>query len=286
MDKKNLNSHLTAIERSKLSYPTRLLLYKDCLKGFVLDFGCGFGKDVSDLKSKGYSVCGYDPYYFPNYPKEKFDTIYCNYVLNVLQREEQAKVLFEISKLLKIGGKAYFAVRRDIKKSGFRLHYIHKKNTYQTNVILPFKSLFENENMELYEYQHYCVLNQNDTEKSPFFSKHEPKEQVGELVTCFAFRDKFPVNKGHTLIVPKKVISNYFDLTFQEQSACWFLVNLIKKDIEKEFNPNGFNIGININQTAGQSVLHSHIHIIPRYKNDVKNPRGGIRGVIPSKRDY
>lgn len=222
MNELNLNSHLTAIERSQLSYPTRLLLKKNCLIGTILDFGCGFGKDVSDLKNKGYNVYGYDPYYSPKYPQGRFDTVYCNYVLNVLQKNEQAKVIFEISKLLKKGGKAYFAVRRDIKKSGFRLHYIHKQKTYQTNVILPFKTLFKNENMELYEYQNYCEINQNDSEKSPFFSAYEPKKQVGELATCFAFRDKFPVNKGHTLIVRKRVVSNYFNLIFQEQSACWF----------------------------------------------------------------
>lgn len=286
MNKQNLNSHLTAINRSKLSYPTRILLKKNRLNGSILDFGCGFGKDVSDLQSKGYEICGFDPYYFPDYPKKKFDTIICHYVLNVVEREEQAKILFKISNLLKTGGKAYFTVRRDIKKNGYRQHYIHKKETYQTNVVLPFKSIFKNENMELYEYQHYCLLNRDNAEKSPFFANYEPKEQVGELATCFAFRDKFPVSKGHTLIVPKKVISNYFNLTFQEQSACWFLVNLIKGNIQEEFNPNGFNVGININETGGQTVKHCHIHVIPRYENDVEEPRGGVRGVIPSEKEY
>lgn len=282
----NINSHLTAIEREKMSHPTRILLNKGELKGKVLDFGCGFGKDVQELKESNIDVIGYDPYYFPNYPKQKYDTIICHYVLNVIEKKEQAKVLFEVSNLLKFGGKAFFTVRRDIKKQGFREHFVHKKMTYQTNVLLPFKSYLQNDNMEIYEYQHYCFLNQNKSDVSPFFEKLEPKEQVGELASCFAFRDKFPVSKGHTLVIPKRKIANYFELTFKEQAACWFLVNLVKSDLQKEYNPDGFNVGINVNQEAGQTVFHCHIHIIPRYKNDVENPRGGVRAVVPGKKEY
>ncbi|MFN2261272.1 MAG: HIT family protein, partial [Psychroflexus sp.] len=113
--------------------------------------------------------------YFPEYPTKTYDTILCHYVLNVLQNQDQAKVLYQVSRLLKFGGKAYFSVRRDIKKPGFRTHFIHKVKTYQTNVILPFKSVFINDNVEIYEYQHYCFLNQNKSEVSPFFEKLEPK---------------------------------------------------------------------------------------------------------------
>ena len=282
----NINSHLTAIERDKMSHPTRILLNKGELKGKVLDFGCGFGKDVEELQENEIDIEGYDPHYFPKFPSGKFDTIICHYVLNVIKNQEQAKVLFEVSNLLKPGGKAFFTVRRDIKKQGFREHFVHKKMTYQTNVLLPFKSYFKNDNMEIYEYQHYCLLNQNKADVSPFFEKLEPKEQVGELASCFAFRDKFPVSEGHTLVIPKRKVTNYFELSFKEQSACWFLVNLVKAELQKKYNPDGFNIGINVNQEAGQTVFHCHIHIIPRYKGDVENPRGGVRGVIDGKKEY
>lgn len=282
----NLNSHYTAKEREKMSFPSRILQEKNLLKGDILDFGCGFGKDVEELKEKGFNIVGYDPYYQPDYPQKKFDTIICHFVLNVLYAKEQACVLFNVSNLLKNGGKAYFSVRRDIKKQGFRTHYVHKVQTYQTNVILPYISIFKNDNVEVYQYQHYCFLNQNKTEISPFFEKYEPKKQVGELATCFAFLDKFPVNEGHTLVVPKRKVSNYFELTFKEQAACWFLVNLVKIELSNEFNPDGFNIGVNVNEAAGQSVFHTHIHVIPRFKNDVDNPRGGVRGVIKDKQDY
>jgi diadenosine tetraphosphate (Ap4A) HIT family hydrolase len=286
MEKLNPNSHLTAKEREKLSYPSRILLNQNRIEGKVLDFGCGHGKDVEELKGKGIDISGYDPHYQPNFPTEKFDTIICHYVLNVIQKQEQAKVLYEISTLLKFGGKAYFSVRRDINKPGYRTHFIHKVKTYQTNVVLPFKTVFKNENVEIYEYQQYCFLNQNKPEVSPFFEKLEPKEQVGEIASCFAFRDKFPVSKGHTLVVPKRKVSNYFELSFKEQSACWFLVNLVKAELQKTYNPDGFNVGININEDAGQTVPHAHIHIIPRYNGDVENPRGGVRGVIPEKMSY
>jgi diadenosine tetraphosphate (Ap4A) HIT family hydrolase len=265
MENLNPHSHLTAKEREKLSYPSRILLNQNRIEGKVLDFGCGHGKDVEELKGKGIDISGYDPHYQPNFPTEKFDTIICHYVLNVIQKQEQAKVLYEISTLLKFGGKAYFSVRRDINKPGYRTHFIHKVKTYQTNVVLPFKTVFKNENVEIYEYQQYCFLNQNKPEVSPFFEKLEPKEQVGEIASCFAFRDKFPVSKGHTLVVPKRKV---------------------KAELQKTYNPDGFNVGININEDAGQTVPHAHIHIIPRYNGDVENPRGGVRGVIPEKMSY
>src|SRR5690554_1483224 len=127
--KTNPYNHLTAKERDRLSYPARILLNKNLIIGKTLDFGCGFGKDVEDLSLRGIQITGYDKYYFPEYPAEKYDTILCFYVLNVLLPEEQTNVLMEISQLLKPTGRAYFAVRRDINYEGFRTHKIHHKPT-------------------------------------------------------------------------------------------------------------------------------------------------------------
>lgn len=91
---------------------------------------------------------------------------------------------------------------------------------------------------------------------------------------------------GHSLIVPKRLVSNYFDLSQKEQTALWIVVNEVKKILQEKYNPDGFNIGINVNEEAGQTIWHCHIHIIPRYKGDVEEPRGGVRGVIPSKKNY
>ncbi|MBQ0909482.1 HIT domain-containing protein [Flavobacterium sp. F-328] len=286
MSSQNPNSHLTAIERTSLSYPARILLNQKEIKGKVLDFGCGIGKDVELLKNEGFDITGYDPFYFPTFPTEKYDTILCFYVLNVLLPEEQAEVLMNVSSLLKPNGKAFFAVRRDIQHEGFRIHKIHKKETYQCLIRLGYLSIYKNENCEIYEYQHYTVLNKGNVDLSPFLIGEDTRELIVETATVFSFYDKFPVSEGHALIVPKRLVSNYFDLTLKEQTACWIVVNKLKNILQEKFRPDGFNIGININEDAGQTISHCHIHIIPRYKNDIENPRGGIRAVIPSKKDY
>lgn len=284
--KSNKNSHLTAIERTSLSYPARIVQKQGKLIGKTLDFGCGIGKDVELLKQEGYDIVGYDPFYFPEFPTEKFDTILCFYVLNVLLPEEQAEVLMNVSNLLKPNGKAYFAVRRDIQYEGFRVHKLHKKETYQCLIKLGYSSIFKNENCEIYEYQHYTTLNKGKVDLSPFLIGDEIRELIVETATVFSFYDKYPVSKGHCLIVPKRLVSNYFDLTLKEQTACWIVANKVKAILQQKYNPDGFNVGININAEAGQTIWHSHIHIIPRYKDDVENPRGGVRGVIPGKKEY
>ncbi len=284
------NPHLTAKERTSISFPTRWLKQNNFLKGEILDFGCGFGFDTDELQKEGFNIVGYDNYYRPEYPTKRFDTIICNYVLNVLESKEQAEVLMEVSELLKPTGNAYFTVRRDLKYEGFRTHYVHKQPTYQCNVVLPFKSLLVNENCEIYEYKHF---NKTDYKKRyelsggcPFCKLNSKVELVSETATAVAFFDGYPVSKGHTLIIPKRHVANYFDLTDDEQQDLWHMVNHCKTILERRFHPDGFNVGINVNQAAGQSVFHVHIHLIPRYKGDVENPKGGVRGVIPERMKY
>lgn len=110
--------YLTAIKRTDISVPTRYLLKHDLLKGRILDYGCGFGFDTDELKRQGYDITGYDYYYRPDYPGEKFDTIICNYVLNVLEPYAQAEVMMNVTNLLHPKGSAFFAVRRDLKEEG------------------------------------------------------------------------------------------------------------------------------------------------------------------------
>lgn len=279
------NPHLTAIERSSLSFPTRWLKQQNLLHGEILDFGCGFGVDTDQLRLQGFDIIGYDNYYRPDYPPKRFDTIICNYVLNVLEPNVQAEVLMSVSELLKPKGKAFFAVRRDLKSEGFRTHFVHKLPTYQCNVILPFRSIYANDNCEIYEYQHYNQIVREEKD-CPFCNLAAKVELITETATSVAFLDSFPVNPGHTLIIPKRHIASYFDLSIHEQRALWLVVNRCKMLIQKRFNPDGFNVGINVGETAGQSIFHVHIHLIPRYKGDVESPRGGVRGVIPGKQGY
>lgn len=286
MNQQNIYSHLTAKERESLSFPAKFVLNRNFLKGDVLDFGCGFGTDVELLKAKGINIIGYDKHYYPNYPDNKFDTIICFYVLNVLLPEEQATVLMELSRLIKPNGKIYFALRRDLRYEGFRNHKIHQKPTYQCNVKLPFKSIFKNENCEIYEYRLFNQIPKKENSDCPFCNPDSERELIVESATVYALYDKFPVNIGHALIIPKKHCADYFDLTFKEQSACLFILNNVKEILTKKFNPDGFNVGININEAAGQTIPHVHIHIIPRYAGDVEVPEGGVRGVIPKNKLY
>jgi diadenosine tetraphosphate (Ap4A) HIT family hydrolase len=118
------------------------------------------------------------------------------------------------------------------------------------------------------------------------FCNVKNSEIILESKHSFAIYDRFPVNAGHILIIPKQHNPNYFSLTQEEKNDVWKLVDKASSLLSKKFSPSGFNIGININKSAGQTIPHVHVHIIPRYKNDVDDPTGGVRGVIPSKQKY
>jgi len=103
----------------------------------------------------------------------------------------------------------------------------------------------------------------------------------------FVIRDAFPVTEGHTLIIPKRHVADYFDLNPNETSDIQELLQKHKALIEvNDESVDGFNIGINVGATAGQTVFHVHVHLIPRRIGDVENPKGGVRGVIPAKQKY
>lgn len=103
---------------------------------------------------------------------------------------------------------------------------------------------------------------------------------------AYSARDTYAVSPGHTLIIPKRHVASFFDLTQDEVAACISLINAEKKRIDAEFNPDGYNIGVNVGPAAGQSIFHVHIHVIPRYLGDVENPQGGVRHVIPRNAHY
>ena len=111
-------------------------------------------------------------------------------------------------------------------------------------------------------------------------------EMIIDHDLCFARWDKFPVSPGHMLVIPKRHFESVFDATADELSAFWEVIGQVRQVIEKEYQPDAYNIGINDGQAAGQSVFHVHFHVIPRYKGDVENPLGGVRGVIPLKKKY
>ena len=130
------------------------------------------------------------------------------------------------------------------------------------------------------------ALSRLDMNKNCIFCNIEQERVLAENELCFAIRDGFPVSDGHTLIIPKRHVANYFDLTDEEVMAMQVMMKKFKSQLDTELAPDGYNIGINVNEAAGQTVFHVHMHLIPRYKGDVENPRGGVRGVIPDKQKY
>ena len=119
------------------------------------------------------------------------------------------------------------------------------------------------------------------------FCKIRKEELQFENELAYSSIDSYPVSKFHILIVPKRHIQDYFDLSAEEVQACHELILKNKEMILKE-DPTvkGFNVGTNSGKTAGQSIMHCHIHLIPRREGDVENPQGGVRSVIPLKQHY
>ena len=104
---------------------------------------------------------------------------------------------------------------------------------------------------------------------------------------ALSFKDLYPVTNGHTLVIPKRKVQSFFDLTEEETTAMFELLYLQKEDLKnKDSSITGFNIGINDGEDAGQTIMHCHIHLIPRRSGDMEDPRGGVRGVIPEKQYY
>lgn len=137
----NNKSYLTAITRSRISVPMRYLDKQNLLSGRVLDYGCGKGFDANKL-----CLEKYDPHFFPEKPAGKFDVITCNYVLNVVLKQDEESLIEDIKARLKPAGTAYISVRRDVKTDGYT-----SKGTYQRNVKLNFPVLKETSSYCIYE---------------------------------------------------------------------------------------------------------------------------------------
>lgn len=117
------------------------------------------------------------------------------------------------------------------------------------------------------------------------FCKEEKIILKNEFV--YAIFDKFPVTKLHVLIIPKRHVKTFFELTSSEKNQCLDLLDQVKKKlIQKDDSISGFNVGFNSGKDAGQTIMHCHIHVIPRRKGDVVKPQGGIRNIIPGKGNY
>ncbi len=118
------------------------------------------------------------------------------------------------------------------------------------------------------------------------FCHLKSREILAENTLALAFYDGYPVSDGHLLVIPRRHVSSYFDATAEEITAINTLLHRGQSLLLESRKPDGFNIGINIGKTAGQTIFHLHIHLIPRYAGDVAEPTGGVRHVIPGKGNY
>ncbi len=118
------------------------------------------------------------------------------------------------------------------------------------------------------------------------FCKRSQFIELGSNTSAYAIYDKYPVLPGHVLIITKRHISSWFDVSTEEKLDILAMIDSVKKILDLNFKPDGFNIGINDGIEAGQSILHLHIHLIPRYKNDIQRKKGGIRWINPDKAEY
>jgi diadenosine tetraphosphate (Ap4A) HIT family hydrolase len=114
----------------------------------------------------------------------------------------------------------------------------------------------------------------------------EPDGVLFENELAYAKADKFPVNPGHLLVIPKRHVADFFLTTGEEKIALLSLLDEAKRHLDAKHAPAGYNVGINVGEVAGQTIMHVHLHLIPRYQGDMDNPRGGVRGVIPSRQTY
>ena len=118
------------------------------------------------------------------------------------------------------------------------------------------------------------------------FCNLEKERIIIESDLFVVVRDRYPISKGHTLIIPKRHIDSFFKMTSKEYNALQSILIQAKKNLECEFCPDAYNIGVNDGELAGQTINHLHIHLIPRYKGDVDDPKGGVRWIFPAKADY
>lgn len=114
----------------------------------------------------------------------------------------------------------------------------------------------------------------------------QPAEVLLENDLAFVVHDKFPASSGHLLILTRRHVADWFETTGPERLALFELADAAKSWLDSGFHPDGFNLGVNVGEVAGQTVFHVHLHLIPRYRGDVATPRGGVRAVIPNKQRY
>ncbi|MCY3998726.1 MAG: HIT family protein [Flavobacteriaceae bacterium] len=121
------------------------------------------------------------------------------------------------------------------------------------------------------------------TSTSPFFREVPAIIENEHWKCCY---DKYPVSLGHVLVITKRLVKDYFECSIEEKKSLLSTIDEVCEYLKRKYQPDGFNIGMNIGKEGGQTIFHMHLHVIPRYQGDTPNPKGGVRGVIPNKQNY
>lgn len=176
--------------------------------------------------------------------------------------------------------------------SAISVKAIEEKRTHKRRVKGGFDSKIFNQFVDVEETNPAIEYYRPTTGSIPtcLFCKIAKGELQAEIVAhfkhCFAMKDAYPVSPGHILIIPYEHTENWFTARPQVQKSMMEALEYMKKHLDATLAPDGYNIGANCGTVAGQTVMHLHMHLIPRYKGDMQDPKGGVRGVIPSKQKY
>jgi diadenosine tetraphosphate (Ap4A) HIT family hydrolase len=126
-----------------------------------------------------------------------------------------------------------------------------------------------------------------DQQACPFCDRIARGEvDIADDPLMVALRDAFPVSPGHSLVVPRRHVASWLDLTAAEAAHAWTLVARTTRSLDLAHHPDGYNLGVNVGAAAGQTVAHAHLHLIPRYAGDAPDPRGGVRWILPAQARY
>jgi diadenosine tetraphosphate (Ap4A) HIT family hydrolase len=177
-------------------------------------------------------------------------------------QREQTDVLMDVSEYLRPSGSAFYTVRRDLRRTGFRQHYKHGVPTYQTNVRLPFETTVRTEFCEIYRYHPYPRIGRDS--ECRLCDPPPDASLLSESAQSYAIFAEDTNADGYALVVPKRHVGDYFDLAEREQQACWLLVNRVQSLLRDRFDPDNFTAGVNLEGTGVQISEHAHIHVLPQ----------------------
>lgn len=201
--------------------------------------------------------------------------------------EELADVLEVVHALAKANGLTVEQIeQRRLKKREIKGGFENK--TYNSSIEIEENN--SSINYYLKKHQQYPEIHSHTYQSDCLFCQIARREKevkfFANFAHCYVIKDQFPVSNGHILIIPHEHTENWFTAKEEVRSDIMKALYLVKEQLDLEYRPQGYNIGANCGEVAGQSVMHLHLHLIPRYQGDMENPKGGVRGVIPSKQKY